>query len=793
MVGLGKQVSSIFFEKAWLAMRRQQKETKELCGTFEGERFIFQDGTAKRCIIATIRDADGRPHTIKGECQRDDLKFGTWYRFDGYWNDNPKYGRQFIFTSWGEPIPVGQAAIESYLATAPKIGTIRAKKIYALFGESSLKSVKETPDRVAAEIKIKEEDMREIAEFFRGKEATEHFTIELKSLLSGYGFPKRMFKDVKDILGTGAPEMIKANPFVLLQFRGAGFERCDQLYMSLGLRPDAMIRQEMFLLFVLETDRTGSVWMDVKKLEITFREKFEDAADLTGAIEKGIEREVLVLRNGHVAAKWVVVNEDYVSDWLHKAKERKANWPETLICSDDVKPSEHQITEYRKAIRSAVCCFVGSPGAGKTFVVARMIQTIQKQQSNARIIACAPTGKAAQRIRESMAAQGVDCAAPTIHSLLQAMSDENGFFFQKNEFDPLDYDFIIVDESSMVDIALMASLLRAIGPETNVMFVGDPDQLSPVGRGAPLRDMIASNISHGKLTEIRRNSGDIVTACAAIRDVQPIESYGDVIGEKSESSNPNSPVPTPHNLIILPTAQNTDAMFERIKAIYEFESKRLKIGVLDFQVIVAINEKSDLSRKIFNERLQDYFNPLENYKGHNDEEYITAKTNYKGFRPTDKIICLTNGQAELPQEPGVKIRVSNGDIGAIESFWKSSIHVTTNGTMIEVPTHSDSWGMVDWDLGYAISCHKSQGSSWPVVVILLDGSRAANMICDRHWIYTAISRAEQRCYLLGPKSQIETMARKSKMWERKTFLVESLEGFSGAEWCKQFQDFVEMK
>ncbi len=268
--------------------------------------------------------------------------------------------------------------------------------------------------------------------------------------------------------------------------------------------------------------------------------------------------------------------------------------------------------------------------------------------------------------------------------------------------------------------------------------------------------MIAAGIPCGRLTEIRRNSGEIVEACAAIRDGERITKIARTLDG-------------PENLCFLNVPQDLDAVMKKIKEIIEYEGRD---GTLDFaavknaQIIVAINEKSALSRKALNERLQDYFNAI---PADCSESDIVSKV--RKFRPLDKIICLANGIAPST-ETGEELRVANGDIGFLEMIVKEGIVVDVNENHVIVPTFSDLWGEANWDLGYAISCHKSQGSEWPVVIIILDSSFAAGMICDRHWIYTAISRAKERCYLLGSESSIAAMSRISKMWERKTLLVE---------------------
>jgi len=204
------------------------------------------------------------------------------------------------------------------------------------------------------------------------------------------------------------------------------------------------------------------------------------------------------------------------------ASDEKIHSESAAVCGlpSAVSPSEHQLQAYRLAIQAAVGLLVGSPGTGKTWLVGRIIDTIQR--SGGSYAVCAPTGKAALRVMESLKAQGITVMATTIHKLLCPQVGRDGWEFTFGVDCKLPYDFIIVDESSMIDIGLLKSLLDAVKDEANVLFVGDHEQLPPVGKGAPLRDMIQSGVPCGKLTEIRRNAGEIVKACAAIRDKMPL-------------------------------------------------------------------------------------------------------------------------------------------------------------------------------------------------------------------------------------------------------------------------------
>jgi exodeoxyribonuclease V alpha subunit len=372
------------------------------------------------------------------------------------------------------------------------------------------------------------------------------------------------------------------------------------------------------------------------------------------------------------------------------------------------------------------------------------------------VAVAAPTGKAAVRISEVMHGHGLEITAKTWHSLLgvgEVDKVSGRFGFNHNEKNPLQYKVIIGDESSMLDTDLMTSVIKARAVGTQILFLGDVNQLPPVGHGAPLRDMISAGLPYGELTEIQRNSGGIVEACAAMRD-------GETWGEGD-------------NLKI-------DSRPDQVKSIVDQLHQAAANGynpVWNCQVVVAVNEKSPLSRKAVNVILQEEFNENEKIKG-------------SPFRPGDKIVCLKNGFFPLHDETGDpdeidmdedgRAYVANGELAKVEEVEEKFFVASLNSPerVIKIPRGKSGGGEnstgCSWDLGYALSVHKSQGSEWPVVVVVLDEYPGARRICDRSWIYTAISRAKDSCILVGKKSTADSMCRRQSILNRKTFLRERI-------------------
>ncbi len=454
------------------------------------------------------------------------------------------------------------------------------------------------------------------------------------------------------------------------------------------------------------------------------------------------------------------------------------NWP-------TLKPgplTAHQIEQLNKATVGHLGILGGGPGVGKTFTAAQLIGELGKTVGFDQIAVAGPTGKSAVRITEVMASYGLPIAARTIHSLLGVISVDGGWNFNYNRTNPLPYKVIVIDESSMIDTDLAASLFAARPRDCLMLLLGDTGQLPPVGHGAPLRDMIAAGVPYGELTEVKRQeSGEevhaVIQACADIRDGRRFVCQRELIS-----------VPC-----FDPSIQ-VDEMFDAIHA----SSVHLRVDpVWGVQVLCAVNAKSDLSRKELNKAMQARLNPCKAefnspFKLH--DKVVNTKNGW--FPMVDQ--APARGEQREPLDPNVQVNdegkcyVANGELGEVVFVAQNYMQVRLSSPkrLIIVPRGQadddggdgeDASGTgCNWDLGYALSCHKSQGSEWPVVIVMVDGSGGAARVCSREWLYTAISRAKQRCYLVGDLTIAQGFCRRQVITKRKTFLKQKItEGLAG--------------
>jgi exodeoxyribonuclease V alpha subunit len=333
----------------------------------------------------------------------------------------------------------------------------------------------------------------------------------------------------------------------------------------------------------------------------------------------------------------------------------------------------------------------------------------------------------------------------------------------------------------------MASLLDARPAGCAVLFVGDPDQLSPVGHGAPLRDMMAAGVPYGLLTEIRRNSGQIVRTCKAIAEKKrfPV----------SKGLDPKAG----ENLVVL-DAGTPERQIAILTATLGRIATAGRFNVFDdVQILVAVNEKSPLGRKSLNKHLQGILNP----NGERSEP--------NPFRVGDKIINQTNGflPAEGEDQPGAddegRLYVANGELARVVAVAPlfTVAKLANPDRLVRIPRGNGSQGGQEgeekndtgcsWELGYAISTHKSQGSEWPIILLMLDSYPGAVRLVDRHWVYTAISRAREMCICIGKASIAEKAVLRSAMWKRKTFLRELIGSLTDANLATSWEsDLLEL-
>lgn len=782
----------------------------EITAVFLRERLRFANADGD-VIIGDIRHVAGpKPDgancklAIKGPAEIDQLKTGLPYRFFGRWAEyrNPRSGeteQQFAYQTVVPAKPIGEAGIVTYLARHGDglgIGEGRAKILYEAFGADAVKICREQPEEAFAAVpKWKLDQAHTLAERLQRAATTEECSIELVELLDRRGFPRATAQQAMNLWGNCAPDFIRRNPYVLMQFRGCGFKRCDAMYLDLGLNPNKLKRQALCAWYSVASDSAGHTWFPVERAIQGIKQnvagcelRIEQALKLAKrggalAFARTDSDGAIVERSGKLwcAETKNADHEEFIARCIVAAESEPREWPDAA--SIPAMLTDHQREHLAAATGGMIGILGGGPGTGKTFSAAQLICAILAEQGVGSIAVAAPTGKAAVRISEALAAYQIPIRATTIHSLLRVDPLEGGFHFRQGR--PLPFRYLVVDESSMIDTDLMASLLAARGTGTHILFVGDVHQLPPVGHGAPLRDFIAAGLPYGELHEIQRQAAGsmIVQACHAIRAGRPyqalpnLESFdgGDANLVRIEAAKPDQQIAATLNALRWAKENGFDPIW-------------------DVQVLAAVNAKSQLARKPLNKLLQGELNSQPLAKG-------------CPFKLGDKIVNCKNqnfrvvaGDDDEPESDGeetpLEIRVANGDLAEVievaEKYFLARLVV--GGHVVRIPrgrfsddddaekpadgddSESDKGPATGctWDLAYVLSVHKSQGSEWPMTIVLLDEYPGAMRIASREWLYTASSRGKKLAVEIGKEETARKMIRRVALGDRKTLLKERI-------------------
>lgn len=767
--------------------------TEEITAVFERERFRFANADGDVIVgEAHCNGSINGPIAIKGPAELDELKPSQTYRFYGRWSSykNRRTGeneKQFHFDTFAFAQPHNREGIIAYLRQAGEglgFGLARASALWEAFGSDAVRTMREQPEDAAKFLSthgllLSLDGAKRIAATLTEQQGIENCTIELTELMTGRGFGKSIVRKMIQVWGNRAAAIVRRDPYKLMRFRNAGFKKCDAMYLSLRLPPGRLKRQALSAWYALASNNEGNTWFGRSVAEMGIK------GNVSGA-ELKIDRALhLAKRAGAIAetrtngvsgpisaiggTAWVAEgtksrNEEQLARLVAAAMAEPFRWPDVAAIPN---LSDHQREQLAKCLQGSVAILGGSPGTGKTYTAANLIGGLMKAFGTEAIGIAAPTGKAAVRLTEALNSYDIDLRAKTWHSLLgvEAAEDRGGWQFRHSERNPLPYKVLVGDESSMNDCDLMASVFRARTKGTLVLLIGDVNQLPPVGHGAPLRDLIAAGLPYGELREIKRNSGGIVEACAAIRD-----------GQRWAAGD---------NLEVIQTLGPADQIANLLAKLKEAKTAGLD-PVWDCQVLAAVNAKSPLSRKELNKVLQAELNPNQGEPG-------------QPFRLGDKIVNTKNGyfpvagqcdEAEIETNERDEVYVANGELAkVIEVAEKYTVASLSNpARVVKIPrgkaTESGDGNEpigeektatgCSWDLGYCLSVHKFQGSEIPWAIIIGDEYPGAKRLCDRAWIYTAISRAKSRCTLIGKKTTFDGMCRKQMIAARKTLLKERI-------------------
>lgn len=690
-------------------------------------------------IIVTGTIAD----VIEGEC----------YTFWGELTQHPKYGEQLKVSRYERAKPTSSGLVKYFSSEHFRgIGKKTAEKIVQLYGDNTIDNILEDPsklDNISGLSKVNKEA-------FINKLKINYGTEQILAKLSEYGLTNRVAFQIFDHYKEDSLEIIQENPYQLVEdIQGIGFKMADQLAQQLGVESDSPQRFRAALVHTLfETSvEQGDTYLEARNL-------LENAINLLESSRQvELNPEAVAQELSHLIAEDKVQNIEtkiFDNTLFHAEAGIKKHLTRILDTPLDIdyKPDQLEATikavedkfnisydatqksAIAEALNSKVFILTGGPGTGKTTVINGLIEVyaslhkIDLNKGDLPIILAAPTGRAARRMNELT---GLPSA--TIHRHLGLNGDNN---YQTIE-DYLDCDLIIIDEFSMVDTWLANQLFSAISSNTQVIIVGDSDQLPSVGPGQVLADLLKiEELPQVALRKIFRQSDDstIVTLASQMRQGQL---PADFTQKKPDRSYFEA------------QAQHIPMMVEKIV------SSALKSGIEAQEIqILAPMYRGQAGINNLNLLMQNLLNPL--------TDQLEFTFNDLSFRKNDKVLHLVN-DAEL--------NVFNGDIGYITDLIpakyteskQDEIYMVFDGTEVIYPRNE--WNKIT--LAYAMSIHKSQGSEFQVVILPI--TRQSGRMLQRNLIYTAITRSKSKLVMLGELSAFD-YAVKNEGAKRQTYLVQ---------------------
>lgn len=690
---------------------------------------------------------------------------GEFLELEGEYTMHPSYGMQLQVTNHRIKEPEDRESIERYLGSGAVkgIGPALAGKIVAKFGEDTFRIMEEEPERLVEIKGISERKAREICVQVEEKKDLRQAMIYLQK----YGISIHLAVKIYQKYGLGTYSVLEENPYKLADdIEGVGFRTADEIASRIGIHTDSDFRIQSGIFYtLLQSVQEGHVYLEENVLS-------ERAAQLLEVELKDIEKYLMDL----AMTKKVVLKQDgekvrvYPAQYYYMEmntarmlKELNINYdePDDLIrrridkLEEETESTldEQQKRAVAEAVKHGIFILTGGPGTGKTTTINAMIRYFLSEGMDIRL--AAPTGRAAKRMTETTGYE-----AQTIHRLLEVSgspeeSSKGGF--GRNQDNPLETDVVIIDEMSMVDLALMHALLSSVVPGTRVIFVGDRNQLPSVGPGKVLQDLIESHaFPVMMLTRIFRQAqeSDIVVNAHRIN-----------AGEEVRLDNKS------RDFFFL-KRQDADVIISVILTLIQKKLPRyVKAKMTDIQVLAPM-KKGLLGVERLNRILQQYLNPPSVKK--QEKEY-----GERLFRVGDKVMQTKNNyqlEWEIATKYGLVVDkgvgVFNGDIGIV-----TAIHTYDETVEVEFDEKRKvkyPFKMLDeLELAYAITIHKSQGSEYPAVVIpLLAGPR--QLYC-RNLLYTAVTRAKKCVTLVGNETVFREMIQNVDEQKRNTSLAERIQ------------------
>ncbi|HFU4012451.1 TPA: ATP-dependent RecD-like DNA helicase [Streptococcus suis] len=727
------------------------------------DRIIFENpANFYKILLLEIdeTDADYDDYEIIVTGTMADVIEGEDYRFYGNLVTHPKYGQQLQISRYERSKPTSAGLVKYFSSDHFKgIGRKTAEKIVQLYGEDTIDKILAEPEKLTQISGLSTANRQAFLEKLRLNYGTEM----ILSRLAEYGIPNKLAFQIHEIYKEKTLSVLEENPYQLVEdVQGMGFTLADRMAENLGIDSQSPQRYRAGLLYTLlqQSLESGDTYIEARAL-LEHSLDLLEAARPTELDPAALAQEITnLLQEGKIQQAGTKLFDNslyFAEEAIHKNLHRLLTKSSTKTFSREeidlaIKEFEEmakiqydaiQKDAIRQAISHPVFILTGGPGTGKTTVINGIIAVyailhqidLTQKRDDSPILLAAPTGRAARRMNEL-----TGLPAATIHRHLGLVEGQEETYRD----DYLDAEFIIIDEFSMVDTWLANQLFQNISSNTQVLIVGDAEQLPSVSPGQVLADLLKiEQLPSITLERIYRQSDDstIVTLASHIRQGALPQDFREKKPDRSYFEASNQQIP---------------AMIERIV------SAAVKSGIPASEVqILAPMYKGAAGIDQLNTITQALLNPKE-------EGTLEFLHNDQAFRQGDRVIHLVND---------AEANVFNGDLGYITDLLPAKYtdskqdELTINFDGNEVTYPRNEWYKIS--LAYAMSIHKSQGSEFQVVILPL--TRSSSRMLQRNLLYTAITRSKSKLILLGESSAYQ-IAVQNAGTIRKTYLVPRFQG-----------------
>ncbi len=717
-------------------------------GTFS--KSIYENNTGYYIGIFRVVDTNdeklanyiGRTITFTGYFH--ELNNHDTYMFYGKLVNHPKYGEQFQVDNYERVKPEEKDSIIEFLTSGlfPGIGEKKAKAIVDTLGADTLKTILENPSNLILIPGITEKNINVLHDKLKEYEAS----YETIMYLSDLGFSTRDSMLIYNTYKGKTKSIIEENIYKLIDdIYDMYFKKIDNIALENNVSKDDPNRIKAAIIYIMNEvsntfghsyyyrDEINTYLPRVLGIEISDLDKY--LTELEKDIKIVIKEDKYYLREMYEAECLIVKRFRMLNNNKSLTDKKIDSTIKEIESFLEITYNDEQREAISKSYKNDFLIITGGPGTGKTTIMRgiielyRMMNKLNYEKLSEKIALLAPTGRAAKRMTEATLVR-----ASTIHRFLKWQKESNTF--QVNEYNKSKVEFIILDETSMVDTYLMASLLKGISANCKIVLVGDDHQLPSVGPGNVLHDLIDSKmLDVVELTELYRqgNDSNIINLAYDIRNSSINKDIFNVTDD-------------------LTFIECNDS--EVIPNISEICNTYLDLNYHDFQILAPMYKGLNGIDTI-NQSIKEIFNPKNKRKNSKD---IGGETLQEG----DKVIQLTN----MPDD-----NVYNGDIGLINrivSNPRSEIYLDFDGNIVKyTPSNFNNFR-----LAYAISIHKSQGSEFDIVVIPI--VKGYHKMLYQKLIYTAVTRAKKKLYLIGDYKALDFASKNINTDIRRTTIKDYL-------------------